>query len=895
MGRIIKLFVVVMLSTVAYAQQTPTAYGAFLGAGSPVTWSPWTSAAAFGGLGFTPPAIGLYCQASAGAAWTPCNPSGGGGGGATFTPTGIQYATSTTAASVVTPTQMFAAFSTQAANCLFAGPASGSAATPTCRAQVPADLPVIFPNSVLMNSTGSSAQTQQFTMPTCNTSPVQALQYAPGTGIICVNIPAGTTSNALTMNNSGSGAASGTTFNGSASQTISYNTIGAQQALTLTTTGSSGAATLSAGSLNIPQYAGGGGTSNPSTCTVNSANDICIGVAPYYASTAGLTTTTVTGTFAVGTSGTIASCSTFLANQGVYIAGAGVSAANYIGTIVSCTGTTLTVTPATSTAVSSSNVVQHDESATIQAAITALASTGGNIWFPDGTYLVNGPLQDTGGANAILDLPSIVYGNNTPLPIEIAFRGLKQPTQIGVPEGSVIQTALPTGNLIGGYQSGGPFPNFTNVYLTLDSITLRGYSNPGFVAVSAFNVAGLRMNHVWIDAGTLPNVTPTTSSSTGVQAPSQNNSAFVQLNDVGVFGYYTGFVLGEHTIAVSIYGASDRNGFVLDSALGGSAQTVNSISIDYAWCQQCTYEVVAAGPLATTVNIQNLDIEAPVTAGIFDPGNLLRGVISYHVPYAGGAVTPTNPAVTGAANVTLVNLDHPEVNTFEAEVVNTGVVNTGVLNAGTPIGTPGWNIGSYAASGPSNIGAQSGSGTWAFLTTNSSGSPGFIWDSSHTLTLATSTANTGAGFNPLVTLTPAGLLTAPNINDSGLGSAMTKSVSGLLTAAVAGTDFVAPPVSNAITSATGGSGTGTVTCATASCTNLRGSYTVAGGTFATGTLLALVWPTTTTAYVCSASVLNNATGASIGYHSIATATGMNITSLTAVTGLSVDIDYSCQP
>jgi len=103
------------------------------------------------------------------------------------------------------------------------------------------------------------------------------------------------------------------------------------------------------------------------------------------------------------------------------------------------------------------------------------------------------------------------------------------------------------------------------------------------------------------------------------------------------------------------------------------------------------------------------------------------------------------------------------------------------------------------------------------------------------------------------------------------------------------------PVSNAITTATGGSGTGTVTCVTAACTNLRGSYTVAGGTFATGNLLVLVWPTTTTAYVCTASVLNNATGASIGYHSVATATGINITSLAAATGLAVDIDYSCQP
>lgn len=40
----------------------------------------------------------------------------------------------------------------------------------------------------------------------------------------------GTTTNSITFNNSGSGAASGTSFNGGVSQTISYNTIGAQAA-----------------------------------------------------------------------------------------------------------------------------------------------------------------------------------------------------------------------------------------------------------------------------------------------------------------------------------------------------------------------------------------------------------------------------------------------------------------------------------------------------------------------------------------------------------------------------------------------------------------------------------------------------------------------------------------
>jgi hypothetical protein len=42
----------------------------------------------------------------------------------------------------------------------------------------------------------------------------------------------GTTTNALTLNNSGSGAASGTTFNGSTAVTLSYNTIGAAPATT---------------------------------------------------------------------------------------------------------------------------------------------------------------------------------------------------------------------------------------------------------------------------------------------------------------------------------------------------------------------------------------------------------------------------------------------------------------------------------------------------------------------------------------------------------------------------------------------------------------------------------------------------------------------------------------
>jgi hypothetical protein len=39
-------------------------------------WNPWSSAAVWGALGSAPTITRLYCQASAGAAWTPCSPSG---------------------------------------------------------------------------------------------------------------------------------------------------------------------------------------------------------------------------------------------------------------------------------------------------------------------------------------------------------------------------------------------------------------------------------------------------------------------------------------------------------------------------------------------------------------------------------------------------------------------------------------------------------------------------------------------------------------------------------------------------------------------------------------------------------------------------------------------------
>ena len=70
------------------------------------------------------------------------------------------------------------------------------------------------------------------------TSPIGAVIFSDGTNYefgFLGSAGGSTTANALTMNNSGSGATSGTTFNGASAVTLSYNTIGAASATAATT------------------------------------------------------------------------------------------------------------------------------------------------------------------------------------------------------------------------------------------------------------------------------------------------------------------------------------------------------------------------------------------------------------------------------------------------------------------------------------------------------------------------------------------------------------------------------------------------------------------------------------------------------------------------------------
>jgi hypothetical protein len=85
--KVFRPLLLLLLTTSAMAQFTPSPIGAYISPSNGV-WSPWTSVEAFGQIPFIPPAFGLYCQASAGAQWAPCNPGSGGSFITSLTTTG---------------------------------------------------------------------------------------------------------------------------------------------------------------------------------------------------------------------------------------------------------------------------------------------------------------------------------------------------------------------------------------------------------------------------------------------------------------------------------------------------------------------------------------------------------------------------------------------------------------------------------------------------------------------------------------------------------------------------------------------------------------------------------------------------------------------------------------
>ena len=160
-------------------------------------------------------------------------------------------------------------------------------------------------NTPTLNNTSSSYNTNGFEFVTTKSGTVNFgagnVSFAVGDNVIYdgskwVKIPigssAGTTNNIVTFDNSGAGGATGSTFNGSAILTVSYNTLGASPLIgssSLTTVGTIGTGTWN-GSIISSTYGGTGINNAGRTLTISGANrtldqDVTNGSSPTFNAT----------------------------------------------------------------------------------------------------------------------------------------------------------------------------------------------------------------------------------------------------------------------------------------------------------------------------------------------------------------------------------------------------------------------------------------------------------------------------------------------------------------------------------------------------------------------------------------------------------------------------------
>lgn len=209
------------------------------------------------------------------------------------------------------------------------------------------------------------------------------------------------------------------------------------------------------------------------------------------------------------------------------------------------------------------------------------------------------------------------------------------------------------------------------------------------------------------------------------------------------------------------------------------------------------------------------------------------------------------------------------------------------------------SIAGTAVTGSSSVGAATTSP--ATSSTNFSSPPlqtvGAVWNGTVTTSDIWQWVGTlGAGTNGASTYTLShsgstgtSTVSMPYVVNLPTPATNTNNTQAATTAFVTGRTGISNTASAAV-----GTGVTSVTCATATCTNLRGSYTIVGGTATTGTIATLSWATTTTAYVCQVMQNGGASFYGIG-HGVATATGMTITAGVTVASATVTVDYECTP
>ena len=385
-----------------------------------------------------------------------------------------------------------------------------------------------------------------------------------------------------------------------------------------------------------------------------------------------------TGSITAGSSVlTLASPIDFQNGQGISVAGAGTSGALLVTSIASGAGTTtLTLAESAATTVSNAQIL-HDDSAAINAALSALSlTTGGTIYFPDGVYYCNGPATTTNGYNTILALPYNPFSSVTagPNPVTIALIGqtfpAEQPSEFSpdapTNSGSIIICTLATGtsyqSILGGPNQTGIATNKSVITVVTRNLVVRQMYPAPFYAIDLSGCENADLDGVICDVTTPPGSAPAPSSTAngaGILMPNSQTSSMYGRSSLTRF-YMQSLGVG---IMASAHAFID-NGVIQNCYTGISIiKGEHPIYIGKVNVERNTYDISAdsQGGLSDTprLYVAQLDIEpnSGTSPGprINDPNNLLQGIVNFVLVYNNAGLSGPLP-MNGGANLRVTNL-----------------------------------------------------------------------------------------------------------------------------------------------------------------------------------------------------------------------------------------------
>jgi len=341
-------------------------------------------------------------------------------------------------------------------------------------------------------------------------------------------------------------------------------------------------------------------------------------------------------------------------------AGTNLDLTTTIASINSATSVELT-NAATDTVSSSSYTYGTDDTTAIRAAFAALGSDSvigktGIIFFPEGTYIVNGAFDQSGGSQ--IAFPAIAFaspvttfhikGPVSSAPNAAANNGaIIYGTKYGTNGENAIMSVTDSG--------GGGTGNIARINAIFENIRFRTVQDPTHSALELKDADQAQGDNVTFDTGPVSNLAlPTHNDSFALKLPDMlAGNVSGGWKNLKIKTYYNGVRLGEHSLiwsAFIVLGVNALNFYDCRYPAQVFQVAVESV--------QNSVLVSSSGSTTSYFKIYDLDIEhntgtfANVT-NLVDASNLAIGEIHYSIFDNGGGSTFTK---SGGKNVSLHNI-----------------------------------------------------------------------------------------------------------------------------------------------------------------------------------------------------------------------------------------------